>query len=73
MIRAFDPAIRGRGFFKRTGKEVLDMKLNKKSKAIKRTTIRMKRIEDLKKKTEAALINKSEKLKKIKSELDALK
>lgn len=46
MIRAFDPAIRGRGFFKRTGKEILDMKLNKKSKAIKRTTIRMKRIED---------------------------
>lgn len=55
MIRAFDPAIRGRGFFKRTGKEILDMKLNKKSKAIKRTTIRMKRIEDFKKKNRSSV------------------
>ena len=73
MLRRFDPSLRGRGFFKRTGKEILSMKLAKKSKGIKRSSIRMKKLDEFKKKTEDGLLSKNEKFKKINSELDALK
>ena len=73
MLRHFDPASRGRGFFKRTGKEILNMKLTKKSKAIKKSTIRMKNLDEIKKRTEESLQKKGEKLKRIKLELDSIK
>ena len=73
MLKYFDPSIKGRGFFKRSGKELLNMKLTKKSKGIKKSNSRAKMLDASKKKIEDSIINKTEKFKRLKMELDALK
>lgn len=73
MLKYFDPSVKGRGFFKRSGKELLNLKLTKKTKGIKKLNSRAKMLEASKKKTEDSIQNKTEKLKHLKSELDALK